>query len=32
MPKAAIVANKLTKWFGAGETRTYAVKEVSFEA
>jgi len=32
MPRAAIVANKLTKWFGQGETRTYAVKEVSFEA
>jgi len=32
MPKAAIVANNLSKWFGAGEVRTYAVKEVSFEA
>ncbi len=32
MPKAAIVAEKLTKWFGTGEARTYAVKEVSFEA
>jgi putative ABC transport system ATP-binding protein len=32
MPKAAIVANKLSKWFGEGESRTYAVKEVSFEA
>ena len=32
MPKAAIVANKLSKWFGEGEARTYAVKEASFEA
>jgi putative ABC transport system ATP-binding protein len=32
MPKAAIVADKLNKWFGVGEARTYAVKEVSFEA
>ena len=32
MPKAAILADKLTKWFGEGETRTYAVKEASFEA
>ena len=32
MPGAAILAEKLTKWFGQGETRTYAVKEVSFEA
>ncbi len=32
MPKAAIVADKLTKWFGQGEARTYAVREVSFEA
>jgi putative ABC transport system ATP-binding protein len=32
MPKAAIVANKLTKWFGESEARTYAVKEASFEA
>ncbi|MFZ0890002.1 MAG: ABC transporter ATP-binding protein [Candidatus Binataceae bacterium] len=32
MPKAAIVANKLNKWFGAGEARTHAVKDVSFEA
>jgi putative ABC transport system ATP-binding protein len=32
MPKAAIVANNLSKWFGEGEARTYAVKAVSFEA
>jgi len=32
MPKAAIVADKLTKWFGEGEARTYAVKEASFDA
>ncbi len=32
MPRAAIVANKLNKWFGEGEARTYAVKEASFEA
>ena len=32
MPKAAIVAEKLTKWFGVGDARTYAVKEVSFDA
>jgi len=32
MPKAAIVADKLTKWFGEGEARTCAVKEASFEA
>ena len=32
MPQAAILAEKLTKWFGQGDTRTYAVKEVSFEA
>jgi putative ABC transport system ATP-binding protein len=32
MPKGAIVAEKLTRWFGVGEARTYAVKEVSFEA
>ena len=32
MPRAAIVANKLSKWFGEGEARTYAVKEASFEA
>jgi len=32
MPKAAIVADKLTKWFGEGEARTCAVKEASFDA
>jgi putative ABC transport system ATP-binding protein len=32
MPRAAIVANKLTKWFGRDDARTYAVREVSFEA
>jgi len=32
MPRAAIVADKLTKWFGQGDARTYAVKEVSFQA
>ena len=32
MPAAAIVAEKLTKWFGQDGTRTYAVREVSFEA
>lgn len=32
MPGAAMVAYKLSKWFGEGEVRTYAVKEVSFEA
>ena len=32
MPKAAIVAKKLNKWFGESEARTYAVKEASFEA
>ena len=32
MPGAAIVADKLSKWFGHEEARTYAVTEVSFEA
>lgn len=32
MARAAIVANKITKWFGEGEARTYAVREASFEA
>jgi putative ABC transport system ATP-binding protein len=32
MPGAAIVADKLSKWFGEGDARTYAVKAVSFEA
>jgi putative ABC transport system ATP-binding protein len=31
MPKPAIVAEKVTKWFGQADTRTYAVREVSFE-
>ncbi len=32
MPEAAIVADKLTKWFGQDGARTYAVRDVSFEA
>jgi len=32
MPKAAIVAEKLTKWFGEGDTKTYAIRDVSFES
>jgi putative ABC transport system ATP-binding protein len=32
MAQAAIMAKKLTKWFGEGEARTYAVREASFEA
>lgn len=32
MPRAAIRADGLTKWFGEGDARTCAVKEVSFEA
>ena len=28
----AITANELTKWFGEGDLKTHAVKEVSFEA
>jgi putative ABC transport system ATP-binding protein len=32
MPGAAIAADKLTKWFGQDGARTYAVREVSFEA
>jgi putative ABC transport system ATP-binding protein len=32
MSGAAIVADKLTKWFGQDDARTYAVKEASFEA
>ena len=28
----AITANELIKWFGEGDLKTYAVKEVSFEA
>jgi len=31
MPGAAIVADKVTKWFGQDGARTYAVREVSFE-
>jgi putative ABC transport system ATP-binding protein len=32
MGNVAIRADKLCKWFGEGATRTYAVKEASFEA
>jgi putative ABC transport system ATP-binding protein len=32
MPEIAIRAAKLNKWFGEGEARTHAVKDVSFEA
>jgi len=32
MATAAIMANKLSKWFGEGVARTYAVREASFEA
>ena len=32
MPRTAIQAVGLTKWFGEGEARTNAVKDVSFEA
>jgi putative ABC transport system ATP-binding protein len=32
MAEAAIVADKLTKWFGPDDARTYAVKEASFAA
>lgn len=32
MSKAAIVADKLTKWFGSDDARTYAVRDASFEA
>ena len=32
MAHAAIKANELVKWFGEGETRTNAIKDVSFEA
>lgn len=31
MPNTAITAKQLVKWFGEGESRTNAVKEVSFE-
>jgi len=32
MAKQAIRANALVKWFGEGETKTFAVRDVSFEA
>lgn len=32
MAKAAIIADRLTKWFGEGEARTFAVREASFQA
>ncbi|MGO8710507.1 MAG: ABC transporter ATP-binding protein [Rhizomicrobium sp.] len=32
MPEVAIRATGLTKWFGEGEARTMAVRDVSFEA
>lgn len=32
MPATAIKTTALCKWFGDGEARTYAVREVSFEA
>ncbi len=32
MPNPAIQAHGLVKWFGEGAARTYAVREVSFEA
>jgi putative ABC transport system ATP-binding protein len=32
MPEAAIVADKVSKWFEQGDARTYAVREVSFAA
>jgi putative ABC transport system ATP-binding protein len=32
MAEAAIVADKLTKWFGQNDARTYAVREASFAA
>jgi putative ABC transport system ATP-binding protein len=32
MSRPAITAEGLTKWFGAGETKTVAVQDVSFEA
>ncbi len=32
MVNLAVKANELVKWFGEGEARTYAVREVSFEA
>ncbi|MBF0505397.1 MAG: ABC transporter ATP-binding protein [Nitrospirae bacterium] len=32
MANLAVKANKLVKWFGEGEAKTYAVRDVSFEA
>ena len=32
MTSAAIRASQLVKWFGEGEAKTYAVREISFEA
>lgn len=32
MPNLAVRATELVKWFGEGETKTYAVRGVSFEA
>jgi putative ABC transport system ATP-binding protein len=32
MAELAVKANELVKWFGDGEAKTYAVKDVSFEA
>ena len=32
MPAVSIEASGLTKWFGADETKTYAVRDFSFEA
>lgn len=32
MPKPAITARAIDKWFGEGEARTYALRQVSFEA
>ena len=32
MASPAVVARGLTKWFGDGETKSFAVREASFEA
>ncbi len=32
MPRLAVSAKELVKWFGEGEAKTYAVRDVSFEA
>jgi len=32
MARLAVKADKLVKWFGEGEAKTYAVRDVSFEA